>query len=776
MNNRAISLPDLAAEKKRNTAASLSEGFAGSHHQGALATNVPWPGRPGVSKRVYDGSKEAWPNSLGRVLPLYYRCRQLILTTEKRGRRVPQKLQTDARALEKVVAKEIRNIHPLLFQRMDDRQLDRFLRTMTFLRLSIGRWIFGSEQLKAEWPPTEQLRSFMLMTGRVHIYRDANGVGEFLELLPGSIFGEQPFRLGDEQIHAAVGGAAHCEEPCIVGIMTTDVLEAAFADRIYGNPRIAQKIRHSPALQRAVLPEPDPSKPKVELEHLTAKEKAEVFETISGAVRSGLDEMAKLVAVLHLMPGEPIFTTESLDESVFYIEEGRVEVKADVTLIEKPESRTPKRTRIHILIDRAEKLAGNSMFDKLDPYIICKLGEYKRFQTPVMWNAGVNPFFNYDGTLTFNGEDEVTFTVMDYDRFTADGLCGSCTIPVDTLTDGYTGKVDLYRPKSSVNMISSSDSDLMEKAGKLFFSVKWDYEAFNPLIPPKQKTWPNQVLFNLFQDSLWGHERLMLQNVFMKALQGAASSTNYRLELDNFSIRAAELKGTEDRCVVLKIANSRFMDFVKKSQREKAFLQACRLQALDKQQIVKAHITDLMGRWAIEEQNEQLRRGILGPKQATEEAVDPNKFRATYRGVKAHIRIRNAANLTAGGWFDKLDPYAILRFRGSKEEVRTSVLADSGSDPIWDCEGSMTYHGEVALEISVWDFDRYSSDSLLATGVVQVEQFCTGFDGMIPLSIAGDKRKRAKKQAMITIGILFDRPPEALTDEDPNDTSFGLTR
>ena len=23
--------------------------------------------------------------------------------------------------------------------------------------------------------------------------------------------------------------------------------------------------------------------------------------------------------------------------------------------------------------------------------------------------------------------------------------------------------------------------------------VKWDYEAFNPLIPPKQKTWPDQA-------------------------------------------------------------------------------------------------------------------------------------------------------------------------------------------------------------------------------------------------------------------------------------------
>ena len=43
--------------------------------------------------------------------------------------------------------------------------------------------------------------------------------------------------------------------------------------------------------------------------------------------------------------------------------------------------------------------------------------------------------------------------------------------------------------------------------------MKWDYEAFNPLIPPKQKTWPNQVLFNLLPDSLWGHERLMWPGV-----------------------------------------------------------------------------------------------------------------------------------------------------------------------------------------------------------------------------------------------------------------------
>ena len=57
--------------------------------------------------------------------------------------------------------------------------------------------------------------------------------------------------------------------------------------------------------------------------------------------------------------------------------------------------------------------------------------------------------------------------------------------------------------------------------------VKWDYEIFNPLIAPKQKTWTDQArqhgprrinntpamweaLFNLQKNHIWGHERLML--------------------------------------------------------------------------------------------------------------------------------------------------------------------------------------------------------------------------------------------------------------------------
>lgn len=80
------------------------------------------------------------------------------------------------------------------------------------------------------------------------------------------------------------------------------------------------------------------------------------------------------------------------------------------------------------------------------------------------------------------------------------------------------------------------------------------------------------------------------------------------------------------------------MDFIKKSQREKAFLQACRVQALDKQQLVKEHIKDLLARWAIEEQNELLRKGFLTIADKPDEGVDPNKFRQKYRGVKARGR------------------------------------------------------------------------------------------------------------------------------------------
>merc|ERR1712218_688679 len=113
-----------------------------------------------------------------------------------------------------------------------------------------------------------------------------------------------------------------------------------------------------------------------------------------------------------------------------------------------------------------------------DPYVIVKLGDFKRFQTPVIWNVGPNPTFEYDGVLTFNGEEALEFVVMDHDKFTADDLCGSCTVPIAELADGWSGKVQLTRPKRGV---FKAESTLEEPAGHLFFSVKYDFEKQSAL-------------------------------------------------------------------------------------------------------------------------------------------------------------------------------------------------------------------------------------------------------------------------------------------------------
>lgn len=56
------------------------------------------------------------------------------------------------------------------------------------------------------------------------------------------------------------------------------------------------------------------------------------------------------------------------------------------------------------------------------------------------------------------------------------------------------------------------------------------------------------------------------------------------------------------------------------------------------------------------------------------EQIDPTRFRNDYRGVKMRITVRNALNLTGGGWFDKLDPYAKIKFRGSSKGTFTTSV------------------------------------------------------------------------------------------------------
>eukprot|EP00438_Fugacium_kawagutii_P030752 Skav217084 [mRNA] locus=scaffold1308:125731:130313:- [translate_table: standard] len=79
--------------------------------------------------------------------------------------------------------------------------------------------------------------AFLIFRGKINLFLDPNGVGEKHELTKGAIFGEKhfrccgvgmvlrkgllsslPARLGDESMLDMVGGAAQCEEPCIIGV------------------------------------------------------------------------------------------------------------------------------------------------------------------------------------------------------------------------------------------------------------------------------------------------------------------------------------------------------------------------------------------------------------------------------------------------------------------------------------------------------------------------------------------------------------------------------
>lgn len=770
MNGKSVSLPDLVAEKKRNTCLSLSEGFAGATHEGSLAaTTQNWCPRPGQGAPLV-GQREAG-EELQRVLPIYYRTRQMAFATEKENHRMPMKLQNEMRGLEKTLARELRPVHPLFFQRFDDLQLDRLVRAMPFLRLSSGRWLFGSDTLGAQWPETSGSRAFLLLKGQIALYSDPDGAGERTDIYVGGIFGDRRFWLCDESMRDCNGGAAHCEEPCIVGIITSNALEAAYSDRAFGNARIAQSWKNVPSM-RTICKGDEGFVPRASIagsmKEMIANPDADLGD--SGAVVGGLRDLSKVATALHIATGQEVLSSEPLEDCVLVVAKGALEVRGDIILTERLDALPPKKVRIRVYLDRAEKLAGDSIFDKLDPYCLVKLSESKKFQTPVMWNVGPHPKFDYKGVLTYKDEENLEITVMDFDKYSADDLCGTGSIPCSELHDGFKGCVQLFRPKRG---IFSSEDSLEEPAGKVFIRVTWDYEKVSALTKTaKSKFWKDQELFMLPEKACWGHEHVMLQHLFMRTLEQAANNMPYTLKLENIRITGCGQKGGNPIVSCWKASRKRFMDFVKHTGREKQFLQACRVSSLEKQAHVKSIIKRLIRKWQIEEESTNIRKGMQDPLADVEEAIDPSRFRIAYRNYKAHVSVRCALNLTGGSLFDKLDPYAVLKFRNSRQApFRTSVLSDAGADPVWECDGEMLYNGEVALEISVWDYEKYNADVLIGTGTVTVEQFAPGFEGMVPLALPGNRKKKSMKQMLITIGIQW--PP--LEQNAAGTSTFGAS-
>jgi hypothetical protein len=316
--------------------------------------------------------------------------------------------------------------------------------------------------------------------------------------------------------------------------------------------------------------------------------------------------------------------------------------------------------------------------------------------------------------------------------------------------------VQLLQSKKGV---FKSEKMTMVPGGTIHVKVEFDLEypdTSNSI--PNKMVFPDEMIIELHPKTMYGHENLLLGDRYREVLEKASDGLRYRLSLGNFRICCQAQKGLATTARVLKVSRRRFMQFLQHSNREEAMRNISVVTSVEKQNALKDKIWKLIKKREREEQIRTL-QGAGTEKKKGPKALDPSRFRVAYRGVKAKVIIRNALNLSGGGWFDKLDPYAVVSFRGGKEKMTTNVLQDAGNDPFWDFDGHLTYHGETILDVQVWDYDKGSNDDLVATGMLPLEEICNGFEGMVILSKPDDgKKKKAKKQASIVLSIEWQRP------------------
>lgn len=504
----------------------------------------------------------------------------------------------------------------------------------------------------------------------------------------------------------------------------------------------------------------------------------EVLEGLTGKklAEENLRAIAKHTIEVHLQPGEELHHgSDSAEDFLLVVVQGRISVRADMRLTERIECKTPRKARLRLFVDKAEELAGDSIVDKLDPYCIVKLGESKQFQTPVVMNAGRSVNWGYSGAFVYDSEENVDFMVMDRDFYSADDICGSASVPVSHFGKaGWSGKVALTRPKR--NFLCADPDAAKEPAGCLHFTAEWDFERVDPQ-KTRERCFVDEELFLLQERETWGQECITMGASFRSLLCKASESMRYALELGPFRVVGVEAAGGGTNQVITcwKIVKQRVVDLLRATRRESHFTVESEASALAKRDTVKRHLERLVDRWDDEDKLKKgwasqlgppcagASRGALteAPLQKPPEAAaarpDVEQFRVKYCGKHASVAIRSAANLPSGGWFSTLKPFAVLRFAGSRVDFRTSVMENVGSDPVWSCEGTLLYNGEKILEVNVYDYNARGDDELIATGMLAVEDFYRGYEGdMVVSPPSGGRRRKGRREMSVNIGILWE--------------------
>jgi hypothetical protein len=465
----------------------------------------------------------------------------------------------------------------------------------------------------------------------------------------------------------------------------------------------------------------------------------------------------EVAQIFRVPAGEELLSWPQVDNSFLVTTDGAFHFSADVTLLEiqNPDNQVSRR-KIEVFCEAAIGLVGGSLFDRLDPYLVVRLSPQKRFQTRIMMNAGKDPYFNHRGTLVFDGESGLEFTVYSWNEYTSHDVVGTGFIPASdfTKTGGFEGEVQLVKPASTSIWQAKTKSN--EPAGILLVQVTWGsvlgFRSVTKHVEPRKRTFEQQQLLELKQNSIFGHEQILLGDSFFNNLRRATGPLGFELQLSNYSIRAKQEGARMTKSTCLRIPRSSFEAFLDRTNKQKDMLTEAVNSSVEKQIKIREVCHLLIHKWNEEDRRREQQKALT-QKDSSTTGMDVNSIRSKLRGAILTVRVVSAVGLGGAKTVDRLAPYLIVKIIGANQVVKSPVYDDAGSNPVFDFEARFRYNGETVVDIAVWDKDRFAKDEILGTTSLSIEQFHDGFIGALEIKRPATLAKNAGSAGTMNVEL-----------------------
>lgn len=126
-------------------------------------------------------------------------------------------------------------------------------------------------------------------------------------------------------------------------------------------------------------------------------------------------------------------------------------------------------------------------------------------------------------------------------------------------------------------------------------------------------------------------------------------------------------------------------------------------------------------------------------------------FPKVYHG-SLELHLVQGHGLSSADVFDKSDPYAIITC--NKQTVKSKVMENAGSDPVWDQTFAFEINSEVTdAVIMIFDLDTYTADDPLGTAKIPLQTVFVG--GCVPPTNYKVLGSSGEVQGEIQVGLKF---------------------